>query len=87
LYREAAPWRKRPLEDRRVGIYNPVAMWVLLFAILQTTAADLAEGRELYRLRCAECHGGEGEGGRGPNLAVGVFYLGDTDYDLSRTIQ
>jgi putative heme-binding domain-containing protein len=62
-------------------------MWGLLFAMLQTTAADLAEGRELYRLRCAECHGGEGEGGRGPNLADGVFYHGDTDADLSRTIQ
>jgi putative heme-binding domain-containing protein len=62
-------------------------MWGLLFAILQTTALDLAEGRELYRLRCAECHGGEGEGGRGPNLAEGVFYHGDTDGDLARTIQ
>jgi putative heme-binding domain-containing protein len=76
-----------PVEVGRGGIYNPVAMWGLLFAILQTTAADLAEGRELYRLRCAECHGGEGEGGRGPNLAAGVFYHGDTDSDLSRTIQ
>lgn len=62
-------------------------MWGLLFAILQTTAADVAEGRELYRLRCAECHGGEGEGGRGPNLADGVFYHGDADSDLARTIQ
>ena len=48
------------IEDRRVGIYNPDAMWGLLFAVLQTSAAGLAEGRELYRLRCAECHGGEG---------------------------
>jgi putative heme-binding domain-containing protein len=62
-------------------------MWGLLVAVLQTTAADLAEGKELYRLRCAECHGGEGEGGRGPNLADGVFYHGDTDSDLARTIQ
>ncbi len=62
-------------------------MWGLLFAMLQATDVDLAEGRELYRLRCAECHGGEGEGGRGPNLADGVFYHGDTDADLSRTIQ
>ena len=62
-------------------------MWGLAFALFQITAADLAEGRELYRLRCAECHGGEGEGGRGPNLADGVFYHGDTDADLSRTIQ
>ncbi len=51
-------------------------MWGLLVAVLQTTSVDLAEGRELYRLRCAECHGAEGEGGRGPNLADGVFYHG-----------
>jgi putative heme-binding domain-containing protein len=75
-----------PLEAPGGAIYNPDAMWVLLFTILQTPAADLAEGKELYRLRCAECHGAEGEGGRGPNLADGVFYHGDTDSDLSRTI-
>lgn len=62
-------------------------MWGLLLAILQMTPVDLAEGRELYRLRCAECHGAEGEGARGPNLADGVFYHGNTDSDLSRTIQ
>jgi putative heme-binding domain-containing protein len=62
-------------------------MWGLFFAVLQATSADLDEGRELYRLRCAECHGGEGEGGRGPNLADGVFYHGDTDADLSQTIR
>jgi putative heme-binding domain-containing protein len=61
-------------------------MWGVLFAMLQASAADLAEGRELYRLRCAECHGAEGEGGRGPNLKEGIFYHGDTDADLSRTI-
>jgi putative heme-binding domain-containing protein len=61
-------------------------MWLLL-ALLQTPAADLAEGKELYRLRCSECHGAEGEGGRGPNLAEGVFYHGDTDADLAGTIR
>jgi putative heme-binding domain-containing protein len=62
-------------------------MWALLAAVLQASALDLAEGKELYRLRCAECHGAEGEGGRGPNLADGVFYHGDTDADLSSTIR
>jgi putative heme-binding domain-containing protein len=61
-------------------------MWTLVLAVLQTPSVDLSEGRELYRLRCAECHGAEGEGGRGPNLAEGVFYHGDTDADLKRTI-
>jgi putative heme-binding domain-containing protein len=62
-------------------------MWALLAALLQASALDLAEGKELYRLRCAECHGAEGEGGRGPNLADGVFYHGATDADLSSTIK
>jgi putative heme-binding domain-containing protein len=62
-------------------------MWGVLFTILQTSALDLAEGKEIYRLRCAECHGAEGEGGRGPNLKDGVFYRGDEDADLSRTIE
>ncbi|HEY7817693.1 MAG TPA: c-type cytochrome, partial [Vicinamibacteria bacterium] len=75
------------LVSHRRGIYNPDAMWGLLAAFLQTATVDLAEGKELYRLRCAECHGAEGEGGRGPNLAEGVFYHGDTDADLSRTIR
>jgi putative heme-binding domain-containing protein len=62
-------------------------MWALLAAFLQSSPLDLAEGKELYRLRCAECHGADGEGGRGPSLAEGVFYHGDTDEDLSRTIR
>lgn len=30
---------------------------------------DLEEGREIYRARCATCHGGNGEGGVGPALS------------------
>lgn len=63
---------------------------VVLAVVLQAaspSARDVAEGREIFRLRCAECHGVEGEGGRGPNLAVGVFYHGGTDADLFQTIQ
>jgi putative heme-binding domain-containing protein len=63
---------------------------VVLAVLLQgatPAARDVAEGREIFRLRCAECHGGAGEGGRGPNLAAGVFYHGGTDADLFQTIQ
>ena len=56
-------------------------MWALLFLALQASTAhvgedDVATGAEYYRLRCAECHGDYGEGGRGPNLADGVYYHG-----------
>jgi putative heme-binding domain-containing protein len=67
-------------------------MWALLLVALQASnphasPRDVAEGRETYRLRCAECHGAAGEGGRAPNLANGVFYHGGTDSDLYRTIE
>lgn len=32
----------------------------------------LVEGRQIYRNRCAGCHGGAGEGGRGPRLGEGA---------------
>ena len=67
-------------------------MWALLFLTLQAATAHVGEddvktGAEYYRLRCAECHGDYGEGGRGPNLADGVYYHGGTDDDLLATIQ
>lgn len=52
-----------------------------------TSAEDIKTGAEYYRLRCAECHGAAGEGGRGPNLADGIFYHGGEDQDLFDTIR
>ena len=51
-----------------------------------TTPADLAAGARIFRSHCAECHGVHGEGGRGPNLATGVFFHGSTDADLYRNV-
>ena len=34
------------------------------------TADDLARGKRLFEAQCAVCHGINGSGGRGPNLAV-----------------
>src|SRR2546423_1819620 len=53
------------------GVINP-----------HTTPADVAAGAKIFRSHCAECHGLAGEGGRGPNLASGVFYHGAADADL-----
>jgi putative heme-binding domain-containing protein len=68
-------------------------MWTILLLIFQAaanpnrTTEDVNIGREYFRLRCAECHGEAGEGGRGPNLADGVFFHGGTDEDLVGTIR
>ncbi len=66
-------------------------MWVLLVLFLQAnphaSADDVARGGKAYRIHCARCHGLAGEGGRGPNLADGDFYHGDTDADLFRNVQ
>ncbi len=51
-----------------------------------TTPADVAAGAKIFRSHCAECHGLQGEGGRGPNLAAGVFYHGSADADLLKNI-
>jgi len=51
-----------------------------------TTPADVIEGGKIFRSHCAECHGLKGEGGRGPNLAAGVFYHGASDADLHRNV-
>ncbi len=54
---------------------------------LVTSADDVSTGGEYYRLRRAECHGAAGEGGRGPNLADGIFYHGGEDQDVFDTIR
>ena len=35
----------------------------------EMTESDLAEGETLFRVHCARCHGIDGEGGEGSNLA------------------
>jgi putative heme-binding domain-containing protein len=51
-----------------------------------TTPADQAAGARVFRAHCAPCHGARGQGGLGPNLAIGAFFHGGTDADLYRTI-
>jgi cytochrome c len=33
-------------------------------------AKDLADGKKIFDAQCAWCHGAEGTGGTGPNLAT-----------------
>ena len=62
---------------------------LVLFGALPALAAsdvDVAAGAKTFRSHCAECHGLNGEGGRGPNLALGVFYHGSSDSELLNNI-
>ncbi len=43
-------------------------------------------GRVVFRIYCAPCHGIHAQGGRGPDLTRGTYAAGDTDADLHRTI-
>lgn len=52
----------------------------------RTSPADVAAGAKTFRSHCSPCHGMNGEGGRGPNLASGHFYHGNSDADLLRNI-
>lgn len=47
---------------------------------------DVAAGAKTFRSHCAACHGYNGEGGRGPNLAAGVFFHGSSDTALLNNI-
>jgi putative heme-binding domain-containing protein len=52
-----------------------------------TTSADIALGQKLYQGRCAGCHGPEGDGGKGTNLATPVLARAQTDASLYRIIR
>ena len=51
------------------------------------TAADAAIGKRYFLGHCSQCHGPEGEGGRGINLTVGRYRMGGSDQELFRTIR
>src|SRR6266700_3108206 len=68
---------------------------VLLFASLlpaqetrnpRTSPSDVAAGAKTFHSHCSPCHGYQGEGGKGPNLAAGRFYHGSTDADILHNI-
>jgi mono/diheme cytochrome c family protein len=52
----------------------------------RTSPDDVAAGARTFRQHCSACHGLNGEGGRGPNLANGQFYHGSSDLDLLNNI-
>jgi cytochrome c oxidase cbb3-type subunit 3 len=52
-----------------------------------TSAEDLAAGAEVFKNHCASCHGGDGSGGKGPDLTRAQFRYGSSDAALYRTIR
>src|SRR5438552_12305493 len=64
------------VKDHDIPAENPYA-----------SPADLASGREYFLGHCAQCHGPEGEGGRGVNLTTGRYRHGSSDRELYMTIR
>jgi putative heme-binding domain-containing protein len=50
------------------------------------SASDIDVGRGTFRIYCSPCHGITAQGGRGPDLTLGVYQAGDSDADLFRVI-
>lgn len=44
------------------------------------------DGRHTFRMHCSFCHGIQAEGGRGPDLTLGTYAVGDTDAALFNAI-
>jgi putative heme-binding domain-containing protein len=65
------------------------AVWMCQAQSTNPLAADpqAAEiGRWTFRILCAPCHGIHADGGRGPDLTLGTYSVGDQDKDLYTAI-
>ncbi len=52
----------------------------------KVTAQEVARGRTLFQAQCAYCHGADGDGGRGANLARPTLRRAPTDEALFRIV-
>ena len=52
----------------------------------KVTAQEVARGRTLFQAQCAYCHGADGDGGRGANLARPALRRAPTDEALFRVV-
>jgi putative heme-binding domain-containing protein len=50
-------------------------------------AKAIEAGRTLFANGCAACHGGEGQGGRGPNLREKVYWHPTDDETIYKTVE
>src|SRR5690349_13912237 len=51
------------------------------------SAVSAEDGRALFQIHCAYCHGSRGEGGRGADLTTGQYRRGGTDENLYNTVR
>ena len=75
---------------KKVPVWVRVWLCILLLHFIADGIAraedDDSAGERLFRLHCAECHGLDGQGGRGPDLTRGLYRHGSTDQALYQTI-
>jgi cytochrome c oxidase cbb3-type subunit 3 len=71
-----APLLVRAADEKEIPATNPYQ-----------SAADIARGKQLFLGQCAPCHGPEGSGGKGANLAQPMLPRGADDAALFRTIR
>jgi len=73
----------------------PAAFWFLALQMVvgvdptarpKVTAQEIERGRALFQAQCAYCHGEDGAGGRGANLARPVLRRASTDEMLFRVV-
>jgi cytochrome c oxidase cbb3-type subunit III len=53
----------------------------------ESSADQVAEGKQLFAQHCAACHGADATGGIGPNLTAKTFKFGRTRADITTTIK
>src|SRR5215813_6314696 len=83
------------MQRRAVSRLTVLRGWMALLAavpaIAQTNPFDTAEGVQqgasLFQTHCTYCHGGRGQGGRGPDLTTGEYKHGGSDANLYATIR
>ena len=51
------------------------------------SSEGIEQGRALFQVHCAYCHGARGEGGRGADLTTGQYRRGGSDAQLYATIR
>ncbi|MCS6934910.1 MAG: c-type cytochrome [Chitinophagales bacterium] len=55
--------------------------------ITLANSAGVLEGAEIYKANCAACHGGQGEGGVGPNLTDKYWLHGGSLSDIFKSVK